>query len=342
VTGFQTAKGSTYEVQPDGTTIRNKAARPEHPGDYGIKPPSETTFYVKPQDVGRFAVPADASWRIVPTNDEGTTFSVVTRNAEGKWGVSPGQNNIPVEKAPALGLHPMELFDRSDINVANGTYPAYRQLHPGNEITQLSRDPKPNFEPQTPGAGAASKPEPTPEPTAQPGQAGYTPPSQQQIDQVVHDLTQRFRQEQQQRGAGVLKNIGDAELRGLIRGVAGILGAPGMILNATDIAYNLANTFFRGRKMNRSIDAFETELRNRLHELTGGSGGEGGGPAPLGTQPPPSGGVTLPAPPSGPGVVGGVIRQGLNTTPAANDQNRSRLKAPPGADMKNRLIYKQR
>jgi len=51
-------------------------------------------------------------------------------------------------------------------------------------------------------------------------------------------------------------------------------------------------------------------------------------------------------PPTGLGPVarggGAVIRQGLNTTPAANDQNRSRLKAPPGADMKNRLIYKQR
>ena len=44
---FTTAKGSTYEVLPDGTTIRNKASRVEHPGDEGIKPQSQRTVYLK-------------------------------------------------------------------------------------------------------------------------------------------------------------------------------------------------------------------------------------------------------------------------------------------------------
>lgn len=43
---FKTAKGSQYTVHPDGTTTRNKASRPEHPGDVGLKPRSTSTKYI--------------------------------------------------------------------------------------------------------------------------------------------------------------------------------------------------------------------------------------------------------------------------------------------------------
>lgn len=343
VTGFQTAKGSTYVVNPeDGTTIRNKAPRPEHPGDSGIKPPSEVTFYVKPEDVGRFATPQGSDWRVVATNDEGTAYSVVTKNPDGKWGVAPSQNNIQVSKTPAVGLHPVELNQRADIGIPGGNMTGYKEMHPGNPITQVSHDPVPSFSggAPTPGTPAA---EPAPAPAA-PAAQPYTPPSQQQIDQVVHGITEKFKQAQQLRGAGVLGNIGDAELRSIIRGAAGLLGAPGMILNAVDIAYNLASTFFRGRKMGRSIDAFEQELRDRLHSLTGGGGGSppagGGGSAAVPPAGPPSPLIVVPRRPLSTGV-GAVENLGLRTTPTANAQNPNRLRAPPGADMKNRLIYKQ-
>jgi hypothetical protein len=43
---FKTSKGSTYQVHSDGTTTRNKAARPEHPGDQGPQQKSNKTVYI--------------------------------------------------------------------------------------------------------------------------------------------------------------------------------------------------------------------------------------------------------------------------------------------------------
>ena len=43
---FETSKGSKYVVESDGTTTRDKAPRPEHPGDSGIKEKSSKTVYL--------------------------------------------------------------------------------------------------------------------------------------------------------------------------------------------------------------------------------------------------------------------------------------------------------
>ena len=42
---YTTVKGSKYYHFDDGTTVRNKAQRPEHGDDKGIKQRSEATFY---------------------------------------------------------------------------------------------------------------------------------------------------------------------------------------------------------------------------------------------------------------------------------------------------------
>lgn len=47
---FTTSKGSVYQVNEDGSTIRTKAARPEHPGEEGLQPKSEKTWYITPED----------------------------------------------------------------------------------------------------------------------------------------------------------------------------------------------------------------------------------------------------------------------------------------------------
>jgi hypothetical protein len=51
---FTTSKGSTYLINEDGTTTRNKSFHPEHgAADQGPQPKSEQTFYVSKDDVDK-------------------------------------------------------------------------------------------------------------------------------------------------------------------------------------------------------------------------------------------------------------------------------------------------
>ncbi|MGE3463907.1 MAG: hypothetical protein AB7I04_18515 [Pseudomonadales bacterium] len=92
VAGFTTEKGSTYTLGEDGKTTRTKAARAEHPGDEGLKPASEKTVYIRD-------MPATV--------------------AELQEMIQAGN----FERQPAVGLHPVELWQDS--------------YHVGNKITKL-------------------------------------------------------------------------------------------------------------------------------------------------------------------------------------------------------------
>lgn len=132
ITTFQTAKGSTYEVHPDGTTTRTKAARTDvgHEGDEGLKPRSEKTYYVSAEDANRLAPPSGGGWRIIDHGDG--TLSVATKNQEGKWGISPESRNVKVTTTPSTGSIPIELW-RQEIIYGK---PAYKEMHPGNKIVE--------------------------------------------------------------------------------------------------------------------------------------------------------------------------------------------------------------
>lgn len=136
---FTTAKGSTYTVQPDGTTIRDKAARPDpgHEGQQGIQRQSEKTYYVTPADGQRLALPQGQS-RIIDHGDG--TLSVANLNTggpnAGKWGVSPDSRNIPVSTKPEVGKQPVELWRKENIYGRD----AYKSIHLGNDITEV-REP---------------------------------------------------------------------------------------------------------------------------------------------------------------------------------------------------------
>jgi hypothetical protein len=87
VTGFTTAKGSTYVV--DGTrTQRNKSPHPEHPGDVGLKEPSQSTVYVDQKDAPSVL----------------TTGSV---------------RGVSFQTTPEVGLTPVEQFPNGKIHVGN-------------------------------------------------------------------------------------------------------------------------------------------------------------------------------------------------------------------------------
>ena len=106
---LKTEKGSTYQIHDDGTTTRTKAARPEHPGDEGVKPRSARTVYVIPQNANALA-PPQGSVRFFDHGDG--TMSVLTRGKDGNWGYSATQRKVPYSETPQVGLHPLELWDK--------------------------------------------------------------------------------------------------------------------------------------------------------------------------------------------------------------------------------------
>ena len=128
---YQTAKGSRYQVFPDGTTVRDKAARPEHPGDQGIKDRTERTVYLDMDGARALAPPNSATWRVIDHGDG--TASLATRRDDGRWGISQSARNIPFTTEPAVGRVPLELWGREAVN----GLPGYGKAHFGNPITAV-------------------------------------------------------------------------------------------------------------------------------------------------------------------------------------------------------------
>lgn len=125
IKGFTTAKGSTYEVNEDGTTTRNKAARPEHPGEQGPQPKSAATYYVSPQDallLGEIQSLGGGPKRTISKLSDGR---IGVKYLEGKDnGKFEKRTVVTPDKTPRKGLTPVEVFE-------NG------KVHFGNEITEI-------------------------------------------------------------------------------------------------------------------------------------------------------------------------------------------------------------
>lgn len=128
VATFKTAKGSTYAVQSDGTTVRNKAARndPGHEGDSGIKTKSDLTVYVTKDDVnnlGEFQAIGDSKKAIVRRGNQ-----IGIRYVDGKGaGKFERRTLTDFQTEPAVGLIPVETWK-------DGTV-----VHFGNEIVEVSK-----------------------------------------------------------------------------------------------------------------------------------------------------------------------------------------------------------
>jgi len=131
---FTTAKGSEYQIHGDGTTTRNKAARPDpgHEGDQGWKPRSEKTFYVDEGQANRLAPPTDSAWRVIDHEDG--SISIAVRDPKtGRWGISPSQRAIEVTTTPEVGKVPIELWGEGTTNGST----SFKGMHPGNAITEV-------------------------------------------------------------------------------------------------------------------------------------------------------------------------------------------------------------
>lgn len=127
-TSFTTAKGSTYTVNEDGTTTRDKAARPDrgHEGQQGPQPTSQQTFYVTPEhadQLGLFqAQGASGKMAVVQRTDGTAGVKYVDGPHAGKF---EKRTVAPVQTAPAPGLIPVETWK-------DGT-----RVHFGNTITEV-------------------------------------------------------------------------------------------------------------------------------------------------------------------------------------------------------------
>lgn len=166
--GFKTAKGSTYRVEADGTTVRDKAFRPEHgEADQGIKPKTDKTLYLDSEGA-RALAPVEGSWRMFVHPDG--TVSMIVKNDDGRWGVGPTSRNIPASTTPGLGKIPLELWTVDD-TVKGPTGTAYRVAHFGNEIVELADDTAPPSRPADADAAQGGKDGEPAAPPAQYGQA---------------------------------------------------------------------------------------------------------------------------------------------------------------------------
>lgn len=137
---FKTSKGSAYDIHADGTTTRNKAARPDvgHEGDSGAKERSAKTVYVD-KDASALSAAGlqnlgEKGARVAIKDGKA---SLLTWNDKAKsWGASLSAHGITVHDEPSIGRHPLELWNKK--NDVPG-HDAYGNMHAGNKITELTR-----------------------------------------------------------------------------------------------------------------------------------------------------------------------------------------------------------
>lgn len=125
-TTFKTEKGSTYEVDENGSTTRNKAYRKEHgEKEQGIQKPSDNTYYVKPEDVDKLSVfqtRGDSPKKISSYGDKVLLVEYVEGPNKGK-GIQGSV--VEYSKEPSEGLIPVESWDNGE------------KIHFGNKIVEV-------------------------------------------------------------------------------------------------------------------------------------------------------------------------------------------------------------
>jgi 2'-5' RNA ligase len=136
VTFFRTGQGSLYARHPSGQTIRVKSPHAGHEAkDVGLKRASERTVYIDPErakDLGMWQTSSAEGKRLVLHN--GHVHLTSKNAATGQYGRDGPP--IPFSEAPAPGLSPLELNDRSSREVqpslAGGQ--VWKGSHPGSPI----------------------------------------------------------------------------------------------------------------------------------------------------------------------------------------------------------------
>jgi alkylated DNA repair dioxygenase AlkB len=123
--GFTTEKGSTYVVEKGNRTTRTKEARPEHPGDEGVKTKSNATIYLDKKDLPRIN-------SLIRSGDKIINMELGKDLILNKDGLTIKGENFKGSKDPKIGLHPFEIWTGKKDGKK-----MIAKVHPGNEITKL-------------------------------------------------------------------------------------------------------------------------------------------------------------------------------------------------------------
>ena len=126
---FTTSKGSTYQINEDGSTTRTKAARPEHAGEEGIQPKSEKTWYVTPEEsvkLGEFQASGEGK-KIVELPNGQLGVQYLTGKDAGKI---EKRTLVDFSSKPAEGLIPVEAWNEGE------------KIHFGNQIVKIEKPKK--------------------------------------------------------------------------------------------------------------------------------------------------------------------------------------------------------
>ena len=130
---FKTKKGSTYEVKEGNTTVRDKAARPEHPGESGVQPQSVKTIYMPRSELEKFAgvhQNPDMPTEFIPTGPDTAALRLTEDWGPRKAGEILQGTEVKFTLEPEVGLNPVEILD----------FRSPRGIHFGNEITEVIDD----------------------------------------------------------------------------------------------------------------------------------------------------------------------------------------------------------
>ena len=132
---FKTSKGSTYSVNADGTTQRNKTLHQGHAADdVGLKDASEATVYVPASEAQRigshFGMNKESRPQVLYRDDG--IYLVSWNSKENRWGLNG--KPIPYTMSPEVGRSPIEMWQI-------GTDPTLgrkvSRVHAGNEIVEV-------------------------------------------------------------------------------------------------------------------------------------------------------------------------------------------------------------
>ena len=131
---FETSKGSIYHMHEDGSTTRTKAARAEHPGEEGLQPKSEKTWFVTPEDsvkLGEFQTKGEDKKIVELPNGQ---LGVQYQSGKDK-GKIESRTLVDFSKEPKEGYIPVESWNDGE------------KVHFGNQIVKIEKQkaaaPKP-------------------------------------------------------------------------------------------------------------------------------------------------------------------------------------------------------
>lgn len=127
---FTTEKGSTY-VHKDGRTTRNKAARPEHPGEVGPQPESTRTVYLTDEQQQALSLVQSQGGKgrtHIVTDPKTGAVAVAYLDGPDAGKIIRGTVVANPATEPSMGLYPLEIWER----------PGKRNNeHFGNKITEV-------------------------------------------------------------------------------------------------------------------------------------------------------------------------------------------------------------